>query len=265
MDSFFFILLQTVATQVLGLFGIFFLFGFALARLQHTTQRLYMETVGWRGILWTAWIGTPIHELGHIFFAKLFRHKIEHVSLFAPNRETGGLGHVEHSYQKSSLYQRIGNFFIGAAPLLFGGFFLVLLLSFLVPEGKDIFLSLSIDKGSLPTAEVFLTFFLTLFSPEHVQSWQFWLFLYISFAITSHMAPSKQDQRGMWHGFAWIVILLIILNGIALLVGADLSALILSTSQYGGIIIAMFLYALLISLVHFLLATLILFPLKKRG
>lgn len=247
MQNFLFRLGTAVTIQLIGVFGIFFAFGILLSALQRLTHRRYAQTLGWRGILWTAWIGTPIHELGHVFFAKLFRHNINRVALFQPNPETGNLGSVDHSYNPKSLYQRIGNFFVGAAPLIFGAAFLTALLWLLVPNGKEVF--------NNPFA---------FFAEENLRAWNFWLFLYISFSIVSHMAPSGRDLRGMWRGFFWIVLMLIFANAIAFLFGRDVSAFILRVNRYTGIILAMFIYALLLSLLHFLAATILLFPLKKR-
>src|SRR3989338_10199174 len=125
-------LFKILTIQLLAALGIFFAFGFILAKLQEKTQNNYYQTVGLKGILWTAWFGTPIHELGHVFFAKLFHHKITQISLFKPNPETGNLGHVSHTYNKYSLYQRLGNFFVGAAPMLFGSVGLIIFLYFFV-------------------------------------------------------------------------------------------------------------------------------------
>ncbi len=111
MQEFFITLLQTVAIQLVGILGVFFLLGFILSKLQHGTHNNYRKTIGWKGILFTAWIGTPIHELGHIFFAKLFRHRIENIHFFKPNEATGELGHVDHSYAAST--NKLGTFSLG--------------------------------------------------------------------------------------------------------------------------------------------------------
>ena len=50
-------LLRVSFIQLAGVFGVFFIFGFILAKLQNWTSSLYLQTVGWKGILWTAWIG----------------------------------------------------------------------------------------------------------------------------------------------------------------------------------------------------------------
>lgn len=264
METFIFRLGTAVATQVVGIFGAFFACGAVLSLLERATHQAYLRSFGWRGILWTGWIGTPIHELGHVVLAKLFRHRIHRIALFQPNPRTGMLGSVDHSYNPKSLYQRIGNFFVGAAPLIFGGALLALLLALLVPNGRDIFRPLT---GTPSDIKAILTAtketFQRLFAPENLRAWNFWLFLYISFAIASHIAPSNLDLRGMWRGFFWIVILLILANAAALLFGRDITALLLRVNQYLGVILAMFLYAILLSAMHLIAASILLFPFRK--
>ena len=251
-------------SQIVGIFGIFFVCGFILSQIQTWTARTYARAVGWRGILWTAWIGTPIHELGHAFVARLFRHRVNKISLFQPNQSTGNLGSVDHSFNPKSLYQRMGNFFIGAAPLFFGTAVLTLLLITLVPNGKEIIRPLT-DGTSFTTlwTNVIRTFRL-LFSSENIHEWSFWLFLYISFCIASHVAPSKEDRKSMWGGFFWIVLLFFLLNAIALgFQKPGLTAWLEHLTRYLGIFFGMFLYTIILSLFHFVLASILLFPLRK--
>jgi hypothetical protein len=253
------LLVKAVFIQLVGVLGIFFVFGFLLAKLQEATQRIYERTVGWKGILWTAWIGTPIHELGHAFFAILFRHKITRLSLFHPNEATGELGQVEHSFKKYSFWPRLGNFFIGAAPLIFGSIILVVLLYFLLPNGKQIFLPLT-NNGHIITSV--LNTLRNLFNYNNLHTWQFWVFLYLSFCIASHLAPSKVDRKGMWGGLVWIVLLLILINIITLLLGINATDYILRINQYLGIFTAIFVYTLIISTIHFIFAWVVLRPFR---
>lgn len=258
-------LLKAVTAQLIGVLGIFFVFGFVLSKIQKATARVYMQSIGWKGILWTAWIGTPIHELGHAFFAKLFRHKIVSMSLFRPHADTGNLGHVDHSYNERSLYQKMGNFFIGAAPMIWGSCVLVALLYFLVPNGREIFAPLRQEYTGIASLFVNIKNTLVfLFNPEHLHEWKFWIFLYLSFCVSSHLAPSAMDQKGMWKGFFWIVLIVCLVNAFALLIKVDITQYVLSINQYLGIFTAIFTYALIISLVHLVLASLFLLPFRKR-
>jgi len=260
------IVFQTVRVtiiQLIGVLGIFFVLGYILAVLQKKTSALYQQAFGWRGILWTAIIGTPVHEIGHVFFAKLFRHKIEHISLFTPNKETGGLGHVDHSYKKSSIYQTVGNFFVGAAPLIFGIAVITLLIYVLLPTGKDLLAThISARESLWSTITTFPHTLTLLFKKANLVTWQFWIFLYISFAISTHIAPSKQDRKGMWKGFFWIILILFFINLAAIFLKTDITTYILRTAVYMHVLISVTLLALLMSVLHYGCATLILSPLR---
>lgn len=224
--------------------------------------------MGWKGILWTAWLGTPFHELGHWLLAKLFRHRISRMAIFQPNEKTGELGQVCHTFNPASLYQKIGNFFIGAAPLIFGSTVLALLAYFLLPNGKQTFLLL-LATGHSPTSILasLPKILANFFAPEHIQTWPFWLFLYLSFAIASHLAPSKADRRGMWAGLGWIILLLALINTFAILFKFDLTQYLKRTSQYLSILTVIFIYALIISATHWALSAVILTPIRwlRRG
>ena len=260
---FFINLLKILATQIIGLFGIFFVFGYILSKLQEYTQKTYFRSVGWKGILWTAWFGTPLHEYSHAFFAKLFRHKIIEMRLFKPNYQTGELGYVNHSYNQKSFYQSVGNFFIGSAPMIFGSITLVILLKFLLPNGDTVFASLTGDYSIWGMLAGVKNSVLALFSLDNLTSGWFWLFLYASFCIASHMAPSKADRKGMWYGFILIIIVLVIINILFLLIKIDITNYVLIFSKWLSIFIAIFTYATMISLTHFLISKIIFLPIKK--
>jgi len=265
MLDFIILLLKSVITQIIGVLGIFFLFGFVLSKLEEWTENNYIRTIGWKGILWTAWFGTPIHEWGHVFLAKIFHHKINKIVLFKPNQETGGLGYTEHSYNPKSFYQSAGNFFVGAAPMIWGSIILFIMLYFLLPNGKEIFYTLSHSNGTITgTLLGIKNSLLLLFSLTNLKTWSFWLFLYLSFSLVSHIAPSKVDRKQMWQGFFMIIIVLIVINIISLGMKINLTQYILKLNQYLGSLATIFTYATIISLLHLLLSTIILRPFRKH-
>lgn len=265
MSQFFLTILQAVLIQLSGLFGIFFVLGFFHSLIQEKTLNNYQRSLGWRGILWTAWMGTPIHEIGHYLFAKIFAHRVDNIRIFEPNEESGNLGHVNHSYNTKNLYQVIGNFFIGAAPMIFGSLILVGFLYAFIPNAKAIFTPLfSHFNNPLEFLKAIYQSLYNLFSLENIRHWSFWLFLYLSLAVASHMAPSKADRHGMWKGFYWIVILLILVNIITLLFKIDITAYILNLSKYLGIFVAIFIYALLLAFLHYLVSILLLVLFRKK-
>ena len=265
MSQFFLTLLQAVLIQLAGLFGIFFVIGFFQSIIQTKTLENYQRSLGWKGILWTAWIGTPIHEMGHAFFALIFRHKIISVRIFEPNAESGNLGHVNHSYNTKSLYQQLGNFFIGGAPMIFGSIILVIFLYSFVPNAKEIFNPLFTNyHNPLEFLQAIFQSLKNLFSVDNIGKWNFWIFFYLSLAVASHMAPSKPDRRGMWSGFFWIVILLITINIVTLLLGVDITKYVLNLSQFLGLFVAIFIYSLLLAFLHYLVSILLWVLFRRR-
>lgn len=263
MQGFFWQLAKDLVLQLGWLFGLLFGFGFVLSKLQEWTQINYERSVGWKGILWTAWFGTPFHEYSHAFFAKLFRHKITEIALFRPNKETGELGYVNHSWNQKSFYQSVGNFFIGLAPLILGSTFLVIFLYILVPNGQEIFKPLGEVNSWGTVLPAIKKSLLLLFSINNIKNGWFWLFLYLSFCLASHLAPSKADRRGMWKGFALIVIVLIVINLLALLIKIDLTPYIITFSNWLSVFTGVFLYATLISFLHWLVSGLLLWPFRR--
>jgi len=57
---------------------------------------------------------------------------------------------------------------------------------------------------------------------------------------------------------------LTIINAIFLWFGVNITGFILKINQFLGIFIAIFTYAIIISLLHLLLATIFLYPLRKK-
>jgi len=255
--SFFGSAVSLTLVQLGGVLGMFFLIGTVLSVLQTKTHQAYHNLFGWYGILWTAWIGTPIHELSHVFFAKVFRHKVHKINLFKPDKKTGSLGHVDHSFDSNSLYQRIGNFFVGSAPLIGGSLALYALLYILVPDGDDV-LALFPPVFSWPqSAEQIFLMTKALLTSLPITQWQTWLFLYVSFAIASHLAPSAADRKNMWEGLGYIAGTLLVINIIAVVLSKDITTLILHTTVYTQFLTAMFVWALCLAVIHWLIISVI--------
>lgn len=70
---------------------------------------------------------TPLHEISHLIMAIIFGHKINKVALFQLN-SSNTLGYVTHSWNKNSLYQSVGVFFIAVAPLIAATFITFIIL-----------------------------------------------------------------------------------------------------------------------------------------
>jgi len=256
---------KSTILQILGIFGSFFVFGYLLDRINTATKGLYQKTIGWSGILLTAWIGTPVHELGHVIFALLFLKKINHISLFSPERETGNLGFVKYSYHKWNIFAQIGNFFVGAGPLISGVLVLALLFIAFVPDGTNLLSNLlfaKLDPKSVFSAMRAIVIALGKFASWH-DPW-FYLFTYLSFCVATYMNPSSADRRGMYLGFASLFFLIFALNLAALIAHQNLDTVVSYITGGSLIAVGLFVYALFISTIHFILATIILRPFVRK-
>ncbi|MFW5706136.1 MAG: hypothetical protein ACOCX8_03950, partial [Bacteroidota bacterium] len=218
-------ILWNAFTQTLGIalafFGIMLLLGLMMYLLARFTRNLFAKSLGPRAELFiTAWVGTPVHEMGHAVFCLIFGHRITKVRLFTPNSRDGSLGMVEHTYNRRNLYQRAGGFFIGAGPVIFGSLVILALLYLLVPNGHLIAGSsgrnaallqqegISIVQYSGMVLSEFGNLVRMLFSQTNLSSWQFWIFLYLVLAIASHMELSPPDISQMLNGLLVILMLI---------------------------------------------------------
>jgi len=260
--------LIATTVELIAVIGYYFLFGILLYLLERMTLTLYQRTVGWNGVLWTAWLGTPIHELSHLLMCKIFCHKVIAVSFFSPDKASGTLGYVNHSYNKRNPYQAAGNLFIGAAPLIFGACVIYFVCVLLVPSSTTELLFpkptqnfTSVSSAPLPffvkigadLARGITTFF-TLLTPANLIRPRFLLFLYISFCISSHIAPSPADMKSIGKGTIVVFILLWIWNiGVAPF-GLPDPAHVTANARFSTLGVGVFGFAVTISAVHFLLS-----------
>lgn len=204
------------------------LFTLAIHALEHLMQGRLARQFGWRAVLWTGWLGTPIHEFSHAVACWIFQHRIDEIRLFDPDLEEGRLGYVRHSYRRGNLYQEIGNVFIGTAPLIGGSVVLVSLTWLFYPaaiqaalsHSKAIeFTSLNASVGQLfKAAGESLG---TILQLENLVRPRFWAFSYFVLCVGSHMAPSRTDYAGSLRGACLLLALLAIASiGVSVLGGS---------------------------------------------
>ena len=212
------LLLEHYLIQLLFTVGVVVLTGFTVA----VTKRLLLKCCGSGAYcveVVTGVIGTPIHELSHAFFCLLFGHRITGIRLWSPKAEDGDLGYVSHSYREGNLWQQIGNFFIGIAPILGGSAVLFLLLWLLVPETAGMILDAArpappSDIAAVPRELLLQAWVVlkSLFSPKNFTRWDFYLYLLLAILIVLHMEISGSDLKsGLW-GFSFVATLLLLLD-----------------------------------------------------
>ena len=251
--------------QIMAIFGFFFIFGILLYFVSRSTRKVFVNSNNLKlDTYLTGWIGTPIHELGHAFFCLIFGHRINEIRLFSPNNTDGSLGFVNHSYNPQSYFQNIGNFFIGLGPIIFGSFMLYVIMYFMLPNFSEV-------SALLSTSEVKNTDFFdlihnfgllfqfgfkivgTIFSFSNMGSLLFWLFLYLSFSISTHMQLSPPDLEGMLEGLGFIIFIFLFINMVTVLLKFDLTAFIFKHSHFTGILFGIFMFSLFISLFNLLI------------
>ncbi len=248
----------------ISMFGLMFLIGMALYLLARFSRNTFAKTLGPRAeVFVTAWIGTPVHELGHAFFCLLFGHKIKSIKLFTPNSKDGTLGTVEHTFNKKNLYHRIGAFFIGAGPVIFGSLVILALLHFLMPQGRQIIATLQSDSFALHQADAGIIAYLrmvfgglwtvgtSMFTAENFSNWQFWLFLYLTMAIATHMELSPADLKEMTVGFLFIFLIMYIVTLIYSLILIGATNLLLYTVPLIAYLNQFLFFALMLSTIYF--------------
>lgn len=197
---------------LIGLLAPFVIFTWIIHFLEWFMQQRLSRRFGWNSVMLTGWLGTPIHELSHALMCGLFQHKIIDMALFKPDKKAGRLGYVTHTYTRGNLFQEIGTFFIGIAPLIGGTAALLGLLMLFFPDIGREYLFTSTAKLSLwEQVEYSLKgLFSDLFQPTHLTSIKLWAFLYFVICVGSHMAPSASDYKGAKKGGILVLLGLVI-------------------------------------------------------
>lgn len=217
--------------------GLIVLFGFLIALCN---KRFYANFGNYgRAVCYiTGAIGTPLHECAHALFCVIFGHKVTEIKLFQINSADGTLGYVNHSYNPKNIYHKIGNFFIGVAPIIVISAVLYLLALLLLPKFvTEINGSFRISDfvGNIGNVfssllNVVKSFFLC------TQTWQWWVFLIVGIFLSLHMTLSKEDIKGAISGIIFLLIAVLIVDVILGLISSNLLTFftqeVLSISSY---------------------------------
>ncbi len=257
---------------LLVLFGPVVFFAAAIHILQQTTQRRLAERFGWKSILWSGWLGTPIHELSHVIMCLVFRHRIDAVSLFDPDPDSGRLGFVRHSWRAGNWYEELGNVFIGMAPLIGGSAALLVLLWIFYPGAFSSPAETPISSATLAPAISSLTEIFGAVSSvcAHLLQWRnlttikFWVFIYLVLCVGSHMAPSWSDYRGTGRGAILFFGLLMVILLIASLFIADSAGIQIAMLSLLSPLFALFAITILLCLIAAIITRLVLGCFPKR-
>lgn len=247
--------------QLLLVLGPTLILALVLNQLSKLVRGRAARLVGVGPYVWLTAIGVVIHELGHLLFCVIFRHKIVRASLFRPEAD-GTLGYVEHAYDRRSLYQSIGNFFIGTGPIWLGaavlyGMCAVLLgpamlepLRTAVAPVGDPGMWDSLQGSAEQTTAAIGQVMGNLVHAPPVATWRTILFIYLAFCIGSHMTLSISDILGAAKGFFTLVLAVLVLNWMTLwLDPAGWGSAGWQVARYGVAVYVVMLLAITINLV----------------
>lgn len=169
----------------------------------------------------TGLIGTPIHETSHLLMCLVFFHKVNAVKFFQINDEDGVLGYVNHSWNPRNIYQQIGNYFIGVAPIAVGTLIIYFGMQYFLPNTFSQISTYFKEFSFLPSDGIMNIFgnVFTLFGgmmksmfAEFSIGWKWWVFMLVSLCIAIHMSLSGADIKGSLVAIPLMIVLLLAVN-----------------------------------------------------
>ena len=241
---------------IIGLPG---LFAWLLTQINRQTKANLVNHFGINSQVYCGFLGIIIHELSHLILALIFRHGIQSIRLLKlphlhPNNASGddlALGYVNHTWNRHSLYQVIGNLFIGVAPI-FGCTAALLGLDWLLAPG--LFQAI-LSVADTPEHPQWAASFQALTSTA-VSWWQLLVLLLLTITIVvGGFDLSPADYQNSAIGLYSTVALLVGITSLLTLIG--ITSWIHTLMTWGLMIAIILSYALVVSLVIMLLTRLL--------
>lgn len=237
-----------------SLFGVYIVFGVLMHFLEQLNTKIIFSAFGTIGIILTGFIGTVVHEFSHFLMCLIFRHEVVEVVWFRPlgAMEDGVLGYVQHRYDPNSLYQQVGNFFIGIAPLLLGAVFILIIYRICLPKSAKQYTA-GLNENMKALANSFTTgsilkillkqngqLLKSLFTKENMKKPIFWLFLLVMYSISSHMSLSTADLRGALMGLIILLAAVVVISFILALLHLPVKKCAGLLIRYNALLISIF-------------------------
>ncbi|UYL09827.1 hypothetical protein B9G69_004460 [Bdellovibrio sp. SKB1291214] len=177
--------------EILKVSGIFLAVAFVLHHLSGFLRLKLSETFGQHAFNLIFAPGIMIHEISHAVAAFLFLHQIEDIKLFDWKAKDGSHGHVISRPRNVpwlfKIWIKMGELFIGIAPLIVGPLLCAAVFYYFIPGGK-----------TFTHNPRFINF------PSF--SWSLIAWWYLVIAVFSQMELSDADLKGTWKGYLWIVL-----------------------------------------------------------
>ncbi|HWR24737.1 MAG TPA: hypothetical protein VN278_00755 [Methanosarcina sp.] len=254
-------IVQLSLFETLCVTGSLILIGIILGIIESRANFYVQRVFGRKGIIVTAWIGTPIHELGHLLICYLFKHRVIEFKLLDLKARNGILGYVNHGWNRKSLYQNIGNFFIGMGPIFSGTLALILGMYLLLPDSFSIFANYLSLEPNQPEPYILIKIFAltaelfrSIFSAENITSPTFWIYFVLGVGISSHIALSRADLKGAGKGLVTIFTFILLINIIALTLNVDFSGVFTVILALNVYLLAFSMISIVFSLIRLFLS-----------
>lgn len=226
-------------------------FGVAFYFFNKVTKENILNNLGWEAYAISGSVGVPVHEISHLTFHILFGHRITGLSLYRPfkGREDGTLGYVSYNYNPMSLYQNIGLFFAGIAPMIGGTLVIVLMMKLLLPVT---FNSFTFDIANVSFSNLFEVLGANFKNLTSMQDGVFFfiIFFLVACMIAINMDISAMDLKNSLHGLIFVEIAGLILSVLSGLFGFNIDIMGIS---------AMLIFVLIIGLIFSILSLLLSF------
>jgi hypothetical protein len=257
-------LIITTFSQMASLLAGVFLFGLSIHFISLITFRSIERAFSSKGTYLVAWLGTPIHELGHAIFCVIFMHKIMEIKFFKPDPLTGTLGYVSHQWNRSNPWQVLGNLFIGIGPVIIGSAVLFAIFYFLIPDSSLTLAEIESKASEIDNSYVIGSYFevirasaftivKSIFTVSNLTSWRFWVFCYLSICIASNIRLSLSDIKGSLSGLGCLVLPFLLINLLGLVTGLGTEGLFPFSASSLGIVYGLLILALTMTVIGFLL------------
>ncbi len=256
-------LVVATLSQMASLFAGVFIFGLLIHFISQLTFRSLERSFGSKGVYFVAWLGTPIHELGHALFCIIFLHRIVDIKFFKPDPVTGTLGYVSHTWSKTNPWAVLGNFFIGIGPVILGCAVLFATFYFLIPNSSQVWDSIIFEVGGIGESQSMGSYWAAfqssslalvkiIFTLSNLASWQFWVFIYLSICVASNIRLSLSDIKGSLSGLGCIVLIFLLINILGLITGFGSEKFLPLTASSLGVVYSLFILALIMVLLGFI-------------
>jgi hypothetical protein len=249
--------------QMASLFAGVFIFGLLIQFFSQFSYKSLEKSFGNKGTYLVAWLGTPVHELGHVLFCLIFRHKIAEVRFFKPDPVTGTLGYVYHKWDPKNPWQILGNFFIGIGPMVLGCAVLFALFCFLIPDSSRVWDSILTKTNEIDSYSIgsyfgvwqvsALAMVKLIFTAENLAGWRFWVFIYLAICVSANIRLSWSDVKHTLRGFVYVILLFFLFNLIILIIGGSGKKLLPFMTASLGAVYSVLILALVMALLGFII------------